>query len=820
MLNDITVVKVALSGASYSYDAGYSYYVPADMVCEIKAGARVLVPFGRANRKRIGLVIRVYEKDHYDPALKPVLSLIDKEPLVDDELLNLVFWLKSNTFCTYFEAYRTVVPTGFGVDFNETYTISSQYEKGLLTPKEASFLDILEKSGSSRERDKLLDTESNPLTKEIIDSLVKKGALVSHSEFRRKVGDETVRMIRLSSKFINGKVSIKYSDKQHKVIDLLEECETASVKEICYLCNITPQVIRTLINKEALEEYEFEVFRTLDYSEVKKKSPDDIILSDEQKDVYDGLCSMLDEKAPGGALLYGITGSGKTSVFLKLIDYVLKSGRTAMMLVPEISLTPQMVSNFQQMFGSIIAVMHSSLSLGQRLNEYKRVKSGQAKIVIGTRSAVFAPLDNIGLIIMDEEGERTYKSESSPRYHARDVAIQRCGFHKATLLLASATPSIESYYHAKTGRFRLFELNERYNKAELPEVVIVDMQQEAENGNTGIFSESLAHQITENIKNKEQTILLLNRRGYYTYISCLDCRHPLVCPNCNVPLTYHKKNGLLMCHYCGYTRELDKECPDCHSTHLHPTGLGTQKLEDELAMRFPEARVLRMDADTTYSKYAYQKSFTDFADGKYDIMIGTQMIAKGLDFPNVTLVGVLSLDKALFSGDFRSYERTFSLITQVVGRSGRGDKKGYAFIQTYVPEHYVINLAANQDYKSFYEEESALRKVLVYPPYCDICVVGFSSLIEKNAALASKEFVKIMQEEIKEKNIKFPLRVLGPSKCNIEKINNRFRYRIIMKCRNTSDFREFINSVLCKSFKNKLFSNVAVYADINGDIGV
>lgn len=820
MLGNFMVSKVALSNASYSYDTQYSYSVSKELESSIKAGCRVLVPFGKGNRKRIGLVTRIYFKESLDPALKPVLEVIDKDANVSEEMMKIIFWLKENTFCTFFEAFKTVMPTGFGVNFNIKYEIVKNIDYSLLVPEEAGFYDLLKACSTLKEMDKLLDYSENPYKKEIVESLVKKGALKEQNIFKRNVGDETIKMVRLSDSFLSEDKSVKLSQKQHSVVQLLEECNCASIKELCYLCGITSSVVSGLVKKQVLIQYDYETLRSPWDTEEIKVNPDDIKLSDVQKNAFYGIKAMLDSRKAGGALLYGITGSGKTSVFVKLIDYTLKQGKSAIVLVPEISLTPQTVSKFRSLFGKTVAVIHSNLSVGQRVDEYKRIRSGDAKIIIGTRSAVFAPAENIGIIIMDEEGERTYKSESSPRYHARDIAIQRCGYHGATLLMASATPSIESYFYAKNGRFKLFELGERYSNACLPQVVIVDMQLEAENGNNGFFSRELVGKIKKNIENKEQTILLLNRRGYHTYISCLDCRKPLVCPNCNIPLTYHKKNGQLMCHYCGYQRPLDEVCPQCKSTHLHPTGVGTQKLEDEIMRYFPEARVLRMDADTTYSRYAYEKNFTDFADGKYDIMVGTQMIAKGLNFPNVTLVGVLSLDKALFTGDYKSYERTFSLITQVVGRSGRGEKNGFAFIQTYVPEHYVLNLAAKQDYKSFYEEEIAIRKVLVYPPFCDICVIGMNSLVEKDVAVACDEFINIMKKKIDEDNLQIPLRVLGPSKCTFEKINNKFRYRIIIKCKNTRVFRDFISDILRSISRNKKFANISLYADINGDIGL
>ena len=464
--------------------------------------------------------------------------------------------------------------------------------------------------------------------------------------------------------------------------------------------------------------------------------------------------------------------------------------------------------------------MHSNLSLTQRLNEYKRVKNGQARIVVGTRSAVFAPMQNIGLFIIDEEGERTYKSESSPRYNAKEIAKKRCLNHNAVVLMASATPSIESYCYAKKGRYKLFEIERRYAQNNLPAVEMVDLATDGFYGNSTIFSERLVEEINYNLEKKEQVILLLNRRGYHTYISCSDCKEPLVCPNCSIPLTYHKTNKRLICHYCDYSTEMTDKCPKCNSEHLRLTGIGTQKVEDEVATLFPNARILRMDADTTYSRHAYERNFKAFENKEYDIMLGTQMIAKGLDFPDVTLVGVLSIDKALFAGDFRSYERTFSLVTQVVGRCGRGDKQGRAIIQTFVPEHYVLNLAAEQNYKAFYEQEITARKALVYPPFCDICVIEFSSPIEKCADTASRAFLGLISNSINSGQINVPIRVLGPTKCIYEKINGKYRYRIIIKCKNNQMFRDYIGNIYKTAFKMKEFANVQTTIDINGDIGL
>lgn len=819
MLGRVKTVKAVLSVAGYGFDIEYTYSVPKELEEQAKTGCRILVPFGKGNRRQIALITREYYKDEIDARVKPLISVIDSEPSVNDELMKIIFWLKDNTFCTYFEAFKTVIPPGMGIDFNQKYHLSGKAPNGNLTVAESDLFSEIQSCTSIKQIDELLEATGDLRKKAAIDGLVTKGILKEDMEFKRKVGDETIKMVRLSDTYLNGKITLKISEKQKKVIDLLEDCGCASIKEICYLSSITSSVISGMCKNGVLELYEQEVLRSVGGEIAKICEPEQIILSQVQTEAFDGLKLMLDEGRPQGSLLHGITGSGKTAIFIRLIDYTLKCGKTAIMLVPEISLTPQMVAKFQSYFGNAVAVIHSGLSLGQRLDEFKRIRSGDAKIVIGTRSAIFAPLENIGLIIMDEEGERTYKSEKSPRYHARDVAVQRCGNHNSLLLMASATPSVESYYFAKNGRYKLFELNERYSNAQLPEVAVIDMAKESAEGNDSLFSRELTEKIRETISRGEQAILLLNRRGFHTYITCPECHEPVVCPNCSIPVTYHKKNGQVMCHYCGYSRVLEKAC-ECGCENLRATGTGTQRLEEELSRLFPDAKVLRMDADTTASRYSYEKKFADFANNEYNIMVGTQMIAKGLDFPNVTLVGVLSLDKALFSGDFRSYERTFSLITQVVGRSGRGEKAGYAYIQTFVPEHYVLNLAASQDYQGFFEQEEALRRMLIYPPFCDICVIGLSSLVENEVILASDKLVEIFRDEISKQSIKMPLRVLGPSKSAIGKINNRFRYRIIIKCRNTAAFRALISGLLIKASKDKAFSNISVYADINGDIGL
>lgn len=821
MLGTFLVAKVALSNASYSYDVEYSYSVPNEFKEKIDSGSRVLVPFGRGNSKRLGFVTRTYQYDIHRPELKPILNVIDEKTLVNDEMMRMIFWLKENTFCTFYEAFKTVVPSGFTYKYKQRYALVNAEISEPLSDEESSIVSFLKSAVAMKEIDSFLDFNANPSKKKIVQSLIDKGIVEEIDEFKRRVGDETIKMVSITDGYLDGTVIKKLTKKQHLVVELLEEYETASVKEVCYMTNVTATIIKNLVKAGVLYEFEHETLRaTVDLAKCNMRDPDEITLNDEQSDAFEGISELINNKKPAGALLFGVTGSGKTSVFIKLIDNVLKQGKSAILMVPEISLTPQMVGEFISLFGNTVAVIHSNLSLGQRVDEFKRISSGDAKIVIGTRSAVFAPCVDLGLIIMDEEGEHTYKSESAPRYHARDVAIQRCGFNNCVLVMASATPSIETYYYAKQGRFSFFEIKNRYSGSKLPNVVTVDMLEESYDGNDGLFSYPLIDKIKETLEKKEQTILLLNRRGFHTFITCLDCHKVVECPNCSIPLTYHKKNNRMMCHYCGYTRGMPDKCDHCDSKKIKTSGVGTQKAEDVLLNAFPQARILRMDADTTNSKYAYEKNFKDFGDGKYDIMIGTQMIAKGLDFPNVTLVGVISLDKILFMGDFKSYERTFSLITQVVGRSGRAEKTGMAYLQTFVPEHYVIELASRQDYPEFFNEEILMRKALLYPPFCDLCVIGFASIFDKEAQMNSQLFLRMMQEYIDKNKLKVPLRVLGPAQCSIGKVNNRYRYRIIIKCRNSKAFRDMISTLLIGASKHKSFSNTHVYADINCDIGL
>lgn len=806
------IVTVAVDKTLYCYDFLYDYFVPADMAEKAKPGRRVLVPFGKGNRRQIAMIFSVRSCTAVPEKIKPVSAVLTDGIDLSEELLELVRYLKENTFCTYFDAVRTVLPSGLN------FVVRAQYE---LTPsdkpvgaEEKALLETLKAAGSSRELDAVLSSAAAVTA----NALISAGYLSRTESAKRRIGDETERMVRLCEDYDKNDRMAKLSPKQRAVIAALAESEAASVKELCYLCGVTAVVVGNLVKYGILEEYELELSRAVTAGAVATRSPSDIILSPAQQTVFDGLTKLLSEDKPECALLRGVTGSGKTSVFIRLIDETVRNGKTALMLVPEISLTPQMVGQFQSLFGDRVAIIHSALSIGQRADEYKRINSGEARIVIGTRSAVFAPLENIGVIVIDEEGEHTYKSEKAPRYHARNVAKQRCFKHNALLLLASATPSLDSFYNAQIGKYKLFTLEERYKNAVLPEVYIVDMKAEAESGNRGNFSEALLHELGENLRRGEQSLLLLNRRGYHTYASCIACGAVIECPNCNIPLTYHKANESVICHYCGFTEPMPDKCPKCGSKYIHQSGTGTQRIEDEIGQYFPTARVLRMDADTTMTKNAFETKFGQFGRGDYDIMVGTQMIAKGLDFDNVTLVGVLQIDKSLYAGDYLSYERTFSLVTQVVGRSGRGDKKGRAYIQTFTPEHYVIQLAAAQDYNEFYEQEIDIRKALIYPPFCDICLVGFSALSEKDCRAGAESFLALFAERLKKESGTIPVRALGPTKSGTGRMGGRYRYKLVIKCRMNKGFRALMNDVLTAAYKDRSLSNVSFYIDINGEI--
>lgn len=812
------IAQVYVEKAIYAIDKPFSYHVPKELRETLKRGCRVLVPFGGSNRKVQGLVVEVCPENMPNPKLKPVAAQLDREPLISEEMFGVIEFLVSHTFCTWYEAVRAVLPTGANVGVTEFYRLTRPLEASELEalPRgERRLVEFLRTAKSSRELNAFLDVRQNPAKTAVVKSLLSKGIIAAEDRVRQRVSPRTVRMVRLSEGFDPETESL--TKKQREVAELLAKVGTSMPKELCYLCGVTEAVLRTLAKRGAVSYYDQEVEDLPADGVPATQNLAEVTLSEDQQAACDGIWELVEEDRANAALLYGVTGSGKTQVYIKLIERVIARGRTAMMLVPEIALTPQLVAKFRALFGGVVAVIHSSLSPGERLEEDKRIRAGQASIVIGTRSAVFAPLENLGLIIMDEEGEGSYKSDSSPRYHARDVAKLRCVQHRATLLLGSATPSIDSYYRAQNGTYSLFTLEDRYADANLPSVYLVDMLEEQRKKNTSPLSEILQEQLALNLENREQSILLINRRGYNTFATCMQCGEVITCPSCSVAMTYHRANGYLMCHYCGHTERFTSKCPSCGGNYLKLTGTGTQKLEDELSLILPKARLLRMDTDTTYSKYAYEKNFDAFHRGEYDILLGTQMIAKGLDFPNVTLVGVLAADSGLYSTDYRASERVFSLITQVVGRSGRSGKAGRAYIQTYDPENPVINFAAHQDYRAFYEDEIVSRKAMIYPPFCDIVTLGFASPDEEAAQAAALRASEILRETASRAE-HVALKVMGVAPASIYRISGKYRYRIVVKCRLNPALRAVFAEVLALCGKERIASGVTITADVNGEM--
>ena len=814
------MIQVALDAAAFGYDLLYSYSVNAEQADRIAPGMRVAVPFGRGNRRRLAMVLKISREPAEEGiVLKPVSALLDAEPVLTDELLMLVNWLHEHTFCTWYDAVRAVLPGGLQLRLEERYLPLEPPVGVRLTEKESNYLRMMQLAKSQRERDALVQVDGDSEKQKILASLVQKGCLLAVSEGKQLVGDSTKKMVRLSQGFLTNEEAYRPTPKQAQAVRVLQEHEALSVKECAYYAGVGETVVQNLVKAGIAEFYEAELLRVPRDAQVTV-DPADTVLSAEQQAAYDAVAAEICARNAAAFLLHGVTGSGKTAVFEQLIALTLAQGRGVLLLIPEISLTPQVVQYFQSRFGNRVALIHSGLSLAQRLDTDKLIRRGEIQIVIGTRSAVFAPLPDIGLIILDEEGEHSYKSEQSPRYHAAEVAKARAKYHNAALVLASATPSLESRYLAERGVYRLLKMTKRYNQAPLPAVTIVDMNIERANGNGSPFSIALSEALYENLQRGEQSILLLNRRGYHTLLQCTKCYEPIYCPNCSVPMTYHKTNGSLLCHYCGHVQPPVTVCPKCGNDRLRQMGFGTQKLEEELQALLPDAKILRMDADTTMTRTAYETGFRAFAKHEYDILCGTQMIGKGLDFPNVTLVGVVSVDKALFAGDYRSYERTFSLVTQVVGRGGRGKTAGRAILQTHMPDHYVLNLAAAQDYDRFYTEELALRRALMFPPVCDLCVIGFSGIWEERVRIAADRFIEILADTVRQQNLRLPLRVLGPVEAGYGRLNGKYRRRVLLKCKNTAEMRSFIRSLLEQAYADKAFANISLFADMNGDCGV
>lgn len=750
----LDIAQVAVDNATIHFDKLYSYRIPDSLTACVWPGSMVLVPFGRGDKPRMAVVLKVEQVDA-ETAPKRLKTLHDAAPeqaRLTPDLLELVRFLKERTFCTWFEAVKAVIPYG------------AQYRAAVVDGKHVM------QSRLSRSTERVY-------------------SLVGELPQKPKPGPRQLAAVQALQ---SGPLTAHQLDE----------------------VGISKPTLDTLCEKGVLAVAQQD--KALDLFSDIPFDPQPITLAEEQQRTYDALLPDLEDGNPHAALLHGVTGSGKTVVFLKLIERTLELGRTALVLVPEISLTPQMIRRLKSTFGSRLAVQHSALNNTERLLQWRMIQQGNADIVVGTRSAIFSPLQNIGLIIIDEEQEHTYQSESAPRYDAHDVAKKRAAMENSLLVFASATPLTESYYAAESGKYKLLTLTKRYGGRPLPHVDFIDMRAEMAAGNAREVSTRMVRELQENLDNGEQSILLLNRRGYHTIGMCATCGHVLKCPNCSVPLVYHKPQQALMCHHCGHTvRPLPQNCPECGGK-INYSGFGTQRVEEELAELLPSARILRMDQDSTGQKNAHETMLAQFGRQEYDILLGTQMVAKGLDFEKVTLVGVLGIDSLLFGQGFRAYENVFSLVTQVIGRGGRAALPGRALIQTTVPEHPVLQLAAEQDYESFYREEIAFRKFGLYPPFCSFCIVGFVGAQEGAVALAAHRFGTLLAERAAA-HPTMPLRLLGPAPMGITMLNGKYRYKLTLKCRNDAAFRALLRETLEAYAKEKLPQKASVILDFNSD---
>ena len=740
-----TIARMAVSAATYPIDRPYDYLVPEGLAGRVVPGMRALIPFGAGNRKSEGVILSIAQASAHEK-LKAVDSLIDDAPLLSEENLKLALWMSDRFFCTVFDALHAMLPAG-----------------------------VWHKDGERKLGDKKISIASLAITP-----------------------DEAARLAMEKS---------RRAPQQAAILELLSGTDSMSVKDISFFTGASRASVNALVSLGVLSLEEKEVYRRPVIS--KRGGMEPISLNAEQRSVLDNMIPLLDSGAPGAALLYGVTGSGKTLVYIKLIEKTIELGRNAIVLVPEIALTPQVVSIFSSYFGESVAVLHSALGVGERYDEWKRIRSGIVRVVVGTRSAVFAPLENIGLIVIDEEQEHTYKSGNNPRYHAREVAKYRVARANALLLLSSATPSVESMYAAKAGKYRLFRIENRYNEMDLPPVIIADMKPELKNGNSGSISSVLQREIGRNIDNNEQSILFINRRGTNPLVACGECGFTYQCRSCSVSMTYHSVNSRLLCHYCGYSLPLPADCPECGGK-LRFTGAGTQKVESELLELFPGIGVIRMDADTVSRVNSHDRLLARFREGEAQVLLGTQMVTKGLDFENVTLVGVLSADASLYMSDYRAHEKAFSLITQVIGRSGRGDKQGRAVIQTFTPGHEVIALASKQDYDGFYEREISLRLALGSPPAKDLLMLHVSGADESAVLTACARLKGTLAGYFRGDDA---INILGPAPMPVPKVNNRFRYRLLVSCSVSKGVRDTVAHTIRGFSRDKLSRGVSVFAD-------
>ena len=807
------VARVAVAAAVYSIDRPYDYSVPAAWRETIREGHRVMVPFGAGNRKTEGIVLELQEEET-SRQLKAIAHVFDDDVVLQPQQKALALWMCRRYFCTFFQAANALFPPGVWNRKAETYLPGELSDEGL-SPKKLRILAALRQAGkplTAGELKKLLQPED---IKKELAQLVKSGHVTVQQQFQQNVREKKITMLRLTLPLELalgqiGKGTLK--ERREKVLRVIHQAGQLPEKEVCYLTGMSTALIRRLVTLGILTAESVQVSRMPKL--LKTETPEPIALNEQQQAAFLRLQQLQQSGKPEAALLYGVTGSGKTQVYIRLIQHTLDQGKNAILLVPEIALTPQMLKKFRLYFRDQVAVMHSGLTATQRYDEYCRIQSGKARVVIGTRTAVFSPLDNLGCMIIDEEQEPTYKSESDPRYHAREVAKYRAAQDNCLLLMGSATPSVESYYAAKAGKYHLLTLPQRYQNTPLPATILADMRGQLREGDPSRISRQLLEELQLNLSRGEQSILFINRRGSARMATCIDCGHIPTCENCSVALTYHSRNGRLMCHHCGYSQPMPETCPECGGAHLKLIGSGTQSIEDELQELLPEAQILRMDADTTEGRVSHEKLLDSFAKGKADILLGTQMVAKGLDFDNVTLVGVLEADLSLYCGDYHATERTFSLLAQVVGRAGRRTRPGRAVIQTYTPEHPVIQAAAAQDYDAFYEQEILTRQALKAPPFADQFVFRFGGTDEHTVQQAAQVFAKALATQLAQTPDVEPT-VLGPVPAPIAKLNKRYFYTVSFRGRATNNSRALVSRMLAAYDRWPGSRSLTVSADID-----
>ena len=817
-MKDVLLAKVAVSAANFSIDKPYTYQIPETFAQQVTVGMRVLVPFGRGNRHTEGLVLALEQQEALPPRCKRILAVLDDRPVLNQEGIQLALWMRERYFCSVYEAMRAMLPAGLYFSLKDRYVIpdgvtpAAAYAAAGQSQRKRQVLDALFAHGRAMERSELYQAMGTASPAAALRELVKGEVLTLETSVSRGVGDKTELVAQLAVPYVQAQERISPRAKQQQAAAaFLDEYPLASVKDIGYFTGVKLGTLRAMERKGLVTLTRQERYRLVDGAPVEPALPPE--LNEEQQAAYDGICQMLG--SPGCALLYGVTGSGKTAVYIQLIHHVLAQGRQAMVLVPEIGLTPQLLRQFRAQFGEKVAVLHSSLSAGARYDEWKRARNGDAQVVIGTRSAVFAPLSNLGILILDEEQEGSYKSETVPRYHARDIAKYRCGRQNAVLVLGSATPSVETMYHAKAGNYQLFQLKQRFNQRALPEVFLTDMKEELRAGNNTTISALLRDKLAETIARREQAILFLNRRGTSRTAICAECGQVAECPRCSVKLTYHQANHRLMCHYCGYSEPAHARCAKCGGA-MKAVGSGTQKVEQELKALFPDTAVLRMDADTVAASGGHEAMLRRFRDEQIPILLGTQMVAKGLDFPSVTLVGVLDADMSLYVDNFRAAETTFSLITQVVGRSGRGADSGCAMIQTMTPEHPVLQLAARQDYDAFYDMEMQMRKLRSCPPFSDLFTITVAGLEERGLIQASVRLRDALAANLqREPYCREPAQLLGPAPAPVARVNYSYRYQLTLVCRNTAPIRRLLAFVLAEFSKDRQNRGLTALIDIN-----